>query len=193
MKIKKYKRGGDPRHIIEYEAAPGNVAVGKLGTDQDAPTELEQAWRDLRSECTSVYGQSGLSVSEIRWSYPKESNEEGVLIIGTVPHWSGDMKAELPKFAIHVVTAYDEIQGKIHTERKYPSGLTTVGEAVDRVRDALERFVREGTQQMEFGFTNELMNKASEKIRSVANTEGVTGVTISAGGKSVTLGGEEDD
>ncbi|MEX2444462.1 MAG: hypothetical protein WD492_12705 [Alkalispirochaeta sp.] len=193
MKITKYKRGGDPAHVIEYQSAPGHVAVGKIGTNQDPPTELEQAWRDLRSECGSVYGQSGLTVREIRWSYPKDDDEEGVLIIGTVPHWSGDMKTELPKFAIRVVTAYDEIREKLHTERRYPSGLEALGETADRVRDALEKFVREGTQQMELGFTHEMMNAASEQIRSVANHDGVDSVTISGAGESVTLGKKDGE
>jgi hypothetical protein len=171
MKIKKYKRGGDPRHVIEYEDAPGRIDAGKIGTNMDAPTELEQAWRELRSQCTSVYGQSGLRISEVRWSYPKDDNKEDVLVIGTVPHWSGDMKAELPKFSIRVVNAYDDVQEKLFTERRHPKGLETVGDAADRVRDALERFVREGTQQMELGFANEGVDEVSQQIQSLMERE----------------------
>jgi hypothetical protein len=164
MKITKYKRGGEPRHVIEYKDAPGRIAIGKLGTEEDAPDGLEQIWRDLRSECESVYGQKGISVREIRWTY-QDNREEEVLIIGDVPHWSGEVRTQLPKFTIRVINAYDDVQETFFTKREYGAGLETVGETVDRLRDALVEFVRKGTSQMDLEFGNEVVAKAANRLR----------------------------
>lgn len=152
MKITKYRQAKEPRHIVEYQDAPGHVRVGKFGTDEEPPTSFVQAMRDLRSECASVYGQEGIVISEIRWSYDDKGDEVSVLISGSVPHWSGDIKASLPKFAIRMEVTYDEVQERIVTVRRYPKSLETIGEATDQIRDALTEFVRLRTSQMELGF-----------------------------------------
>lgn len=192
MKITKYKRGGDPRHVIEYKDAPGRVAVGKLGTDEDAPDGFDQIWRDLRSECESVYGQKGMNIREVRWTYDKDNREEEVQITGEVPHWSGEVKTQLPKFTIRVINAYDEVQETFFVKREYHAGLETVGETVDRLRDALVEFVRKGTSQMDLEFGNDVVEKAAGKLRetmrTVSKQSGVESVTISGAGKSLTFG-----
>lgn len=155
MTIKRYKRGGDPRHLIDYEAAPGQIKTGRMGTDIDAPVSLERSWSELLAACGEIYGQGGLSVTEIRWSHPKEEDAEEVLIIGTVPHWSGSIKAHFPKFAIRIIVAFDEVQGQVYTRREYPEGLERLGEIADQIKDSLGEFVRTGTSQLSLGFGRE--------------------------------------
>jgi hypothetical protein len=39
MKITKYKRGGEPRHVIEYKDAPGRIAIGSSAPKKTLPTD----------------------------------------------------------------------------------------------------------------------------------------------------------
>ena len=152
MRITRYKRGGDVRHLIDYTSATGEIPVGRIGYDDDAPETIEELWKQIRGYCGDLYGQPGISVREIRWSYPKEARTTDVAIIGKTPHWAGDIKAQLPRFSIGLRTTVNAETGEQVRQRVYPAGLEDLAKTVDELHAALVEFVRKGTSQLSLEF-----------------------------------------
>jgi hypothetical protein len=193
MQINKYTRyGKDVDHDVHYsEVVHGREVVGRYGSDDEPSDRLQKAFDDMTELCSSIAGKP-VMIRRIQWSRGSNSKTEltveGIMSAG---RGGSTMKVQLPKFGYAKGFETDPITGQMH-EALIPSGMIRVQEidTITELEAALVQYVRQGSGQLEFEFTQESYTKATELLQKAGEDLKKSGAT-SASFSVVNRKGEE--